>query len=151
MSRDFHCGLPVSRVYTHLPPVRPFEHCFYCLLSRLGACSSLSLVRLLVIVAAVQYCECAVLAGGEPDPLALAVPGGVGDERAGRVVILAGRHREVQLPQIEEAGKDHNAPGAFIANTDGNCQGKWIRLTARPDGTFTVLNSRNNYEKTYQR
>jgi beta-lactamase superfamily II metal-dependent hydrolase len=56
-----------------------------------------------------------------------------------------------QLHFAAAAGKDHNAPGAFIANTAGNCQGKWIRLTARQGGTFTVLNSGNNYEKTYQK
>ena len=46
-------------------------------------------------------------------------------------------------------GKENNAPDTFIANTDENCEGKWIKLSAQSDGAFTVTNSRNNYSKTY--
>ena len=45
-------------------------------------------------------------------------------------------------------GKD-NAPEPFVANPDEKCEGKWIQLTARPDGSFTVVNSRNGNQKTY--
>jgi len=45
-------------------------------------------------------------------------------------------------------GKD-NAPEAFTANPDEKCEGKWLKLTAQADGSFTVLNSRNGNEKTY--
>jgi len=46
----------------------------------------------------------------------------------------------------------HNVPDQFIANTaTENCEGKWIKITARPDGSFTVLNSRNNFAKTYSK
>ena len=38
----------------------------------------------------------------------------------------------------------------FIANTDEICEGKWITLTARPDGTFTIVNARNKYTKSYK-
>jgi beta-lactamase superfamily II metal-dependent hydrolase len=47
-------------------------------------------------------------------------------------------------------GKDNNPPEDFIANLDANCQGKWIKLSARTDGTFTVTNSRNGFNKTYK-
>jgi hypothetical protein len=47
-------------------------------------------------------------------------------------------------------GKDNNAPDSFIANIDENCEGKYIKLSVMPDGTFTVTNSRNNYTKTYK-
>ena len=47
-------------------------------------------------------------------------------------------------------GKESNAPDTFIANTDEHCEGKYIRLSVQPDGTFTVTNSRNNYSKTYK-
>jgi beta-lactamase superfamily II metal-dependent hydrolase len=47
-------------------------------------------------------------------------------------------------------GKETNAPDTFIANLDEKCEGKYIRLTVQPDGTFTVTNSRNNYSKTYK-
>jgi hypothetical protein len=40
---------------------------------------------------------------------------------------------------------------AFIANLAEPCEGKWIRITARQDGSFTVTNGRNGFEKTYGR
>ncbi|HUI76895.1 MAG TPA: MBL fold metallo-hydrolase [Bryobacteraceae bacterium] len=55
-----------------------------------------------------------------------------------------------QLHYAIGAGKDHNSADTFLANVDEICQGKWLRLTAEKDGSFTVLNSRNKYEKTYR-
>lgn len=46
-------------------------------------------------------------------------------------------------------GKESNPPEDFIANVDPNCQGKWLKLSARPDGSFTVTNGRNGFSKTY--
>jgi competence protein ComEC len=43
-----------------------------------------------------------------------------------------------------------NPPPDFIANPDAACRGRWIKLSAQPDGTFTVTNSRNGFSKTYQ-
>ena len=43
----------------------------------------------------------------------------------------------------------HNAPETMIANLNERCEGKWILLTARRDGGFTVKNSRNGFEKRY--
>ena len=54
-----------------------------------------------------------------------------------------------QLHYAVAAGKDHNSADPFIANVDEICEGKWIRATVRKDGTFTVYNSRNKYEKSY--
>ncbi|HYW42383.1 MAG TPA: MBL fold metallo-hydrolase [Bryobacteraceae bacterium] len=45
--------------------------------------------------------------------------------------------------------KETNPPDDYIANPDTACQGKWIKLSARPDGGFTVTNSRNGFSKTY--
>jgi competence protein ComEC len=56
-----------------------------------------------------------------------------------------------QLHYAIDAGKDHNSPDAFLANVDEQCEGKWLRLTVEKDGSFTVFNSRNRYEKTYSR
>jgi beta-lactamase superfamily II metal-dependent hydrolase len=56
-----------------------------------------------------------------------------------------------QLHFALAGGKDHNAPDSFIANTDPNCEGKWIKLSVQQDGTFTVTNSRNGYSKTYKK
>jgi competence protein ComEC len=54
-----------------------------------------------------------------------------------------------QLHYAIDAGKDHNSADPFLANLYEQCEGKWLRLTAERDGTFTVFNSRNKYEKTY--
>lgn len=56
-----------------------------------------------------------------------------------------------QLHYSIEGGKDHNVFDSLIANPDEKCEGKYIKVTAEPDGTFTVLNSRNNYQKTYKK
>lgn len=55
-----------------------------------------------------------------------------------------------QLHYSMEGGKDHNAPDSFIANVDEHCEGKSIALTAKADGSFTVVNSRNKFEKAYK-
>jgi len=47
------------------------------------------------------------------------------------------------------AGDDHNSPQQFIANVGGDDQGNYIKVLAEPDATFTVVNSRNNFAKTY--
>ncbi len=85
-----------------------------------------------------------------------------------------------QLHWSYAAGIEHNAPGIFIANLEdpavlgarlsapsqarggGRRAGEgppppphtpayWIKISARPDGSFTVTNSRNNFSKTYTR
>jgi competence protein ComEC len=65
-----------------------------------------------------------------------------------------------QLHYSLEAG-DLNTPEQFIANPqkeqDPNsfgemlgCQGKWIKVSARENGEFTVVNGRNNFRRTYR-
>ncbi len=46
-------------------------------------------------------------------------------------------------------GKEGNSPDTFIANIDEKCEGKYLKLTAHEDGSFTLYNSRNKYTKTY--
>ena len=69
-------------------------------------------------------------------------------------------------------GIEHNAPGVFIANVDSmatiasilsptpgaaggprsdpaHTPAHWIRISALPDGSFTVTNSRNGFSRTY--
>ena len=69
-------------------------------------------------------------------------------------------------------GVEHNAPGVMIANIDepaqvaaivtataappagaggnaGHAPAHYLKVTARTDGSFTVMNSRNGYSKTY--
>jgi beta-lactamase superfamily II metal-dependent hydrolase len=55
-----------------------------------------------------------------------------------------------QLHYAMEGGKEHNVPDSFIANVDEHCEGKYIQLTAKADGSFTVYNSRNKFTKTYK-
>jgi beta-lactamase superfamily II metal-dependent hydrolase len=55
-----------------------------------------------------------------------------------------------QLHYALEAGKANNAPEAFIANLEEHCGGNWIRLSAEPDGQFTVTNGRNGKTKAYK-
>jgi beta-lactamase superfamily II metal-dependent hydrolase len=61
----------------------------------------------------------------------------------------------LDLWQLHLATKNdarHNVAEKFIANTSSEkCEGNWIKITARQDGSFTVLNSRNRFEKTYGR
>jgi competence protein ComEC len=54
-----------------------------------------------------------------------------------------------QLHYAMEADKAHNVSDDFIANLEENCEGKYIKVTAQKDGSFTVVNSRNNYKKDY--
>jgi len=47
-------------------------------------------------------------------------------------------------------GPENNVAEPFIANlTAKDCQGRWLKLSAQADGSFTVLNSRNNFAKNY--
>jgi len=54
-----------------------------------------------------------------------------------------------QLHYAIDSGKEHNVAEMLIANPTENCEGKYIKVTADPDGDFTVFNSRNDYHKTY--
>jgi hypothetical protein len=54
-----------------------------------------------------------------------------------------------QLHYALDSDKEHNVAETFIANLQENCESKYIKVAADPDGSFTVLNSRNGYKKTY--
>ena len=57
-----------------------------------------------------------------------------------------------QLHVSNEGGKDHNVAESFIANPSAEKdQGFPIEVTVKPDGTLTVTNGRNQFEKTYTR
>jgi competence protein ComEC len=55
-----------------------------------------------------------------------------------------------QLHYAMAGGKEHNAPDSFIANVDEHCQGSYLKLAAEPDGSFTVFNQRNKFQKAYK-
>jgi beta-lactamase superfamily II metal-dependent hydrolase len=55
-----------------------------------------------------------------------------------------------QLHYSVAGGPWHNPQAQFIANPEtAACQGHWIKVTARSDGSFTVTNGRDNFSKTY--
>jgi beta-lactamase superfamily II metal-dependent hydrolase len=54
-----------------------------------------------------------------------------------------------QLHFAVAGGKEHNSADTFLANVDEICQGKWLKVTVLKDGSFTVSNSRNRFEKKY--
>jgi len=54
-----------------------------------------------------------------------------------------------QLHYSEEGGSAHNVPAEFIANVQGPDTGKYLKLTAWPDGKFEVFNSRTQQTKQY--
>ena len=55
-----------------------------------------------------------------------------------------------QLHYAVEAGAQHNSPEQFLANVGEKDTGHGIEVTAAPDGSFTVLNERNGFKKTYK-
>jgi hypothetical protein len=55
-----------------------------------------------------------------------------------------------QLHYSAAAGAEGNSAEALIANPDANCQGNWLKLTAKSNGEFTVFNGRNKFTKTYK-
>jgi competence protein ComEC len=57
-----------------------------------------------------------------------------------------------QLHVANAGGKEHNVGEQFIANPDeAHDQGNWIKVSAQPDGDFSVTNGRNKFSKTYKR
>jgi competence protein ComEC len=57
-----------------------------------------------------------------------------------------------QVDYAVDAGKDHNVGEEFIANPDEKSDlGKYLKITAEPNGSFTVLNTRNGEQKSYKK
>jgi competence protein ComEC len=56
-----------------------------------------------------------------------------------------------QLHYTATSGPDHNVANDEIANLDDDADGHYIKVTAQPDGTFAVLNSRNKNQRTYKK
>jgi len=56
-----------------------------------------------------------------------------------------------QLHYAEESDKLHNTDPERIANVKENCEGKFLKVTAEKDGSFTVKNERTGAEKRYSR
>jgi competence protein ComEC len=56
-----------------------------------------------------------------------------------------------QLHYAEESDKAHNVSEQRIANVKENCEGKFIKVVAESDGSFTLTNGRTGEQKTYSK
>lgn len=56
-----------------------------------------------------------------------------------------------QLHYAAESDREHNIADERIANVKENCEGKYIKVAAETDGTFTVSNGRTGAQKTYKK
>jgi competence protein ComEC len=54
-----------------------------------------------------------------------------------------------QLHYAAESDRGHNIDADHIANVKENCEGKYLKVSAESDGSFTVTNQRTSGEKTY--
>ena len=54
-----------------------------------------------------------------------------------------------QLHRSPDA-KGANAPEDRIANLDEKCEGRWIKVSARKDGSFSVTNGRTGRSREYR-
>lgn len=54
-----------------------------------------------------------------------------------------------QLHYAAESDREHNIDAEHIANVKENCEGKYLKVSAESDGTFTVMNQRTGADKTY--
>jgi beta-lactamase superfamily II metal-dependent hydrolase len=54
-----------------------------------------------------------------------------------------------QLHFSEEGGSEHNVAAPFLANLQGPDTGNYLKVTALPDGSFGVFNSRTRETKKY--
>ena len=54
-----------------------------------------------------------------------------------------------QLHYAAESDKDHNVDNERIANLKENCEGKYLKVEAERDGSFTLTNARTGVRKTY--
>ena len=54
-----------------------------------------------------------------------------------------------QLHRSAAGGADHNSPEQFLANLNELDHGHYIKMSVRPDGSFTMANERNGFSKVY--
>jgi hypothetical protein len=54
-----------------------------------------------------------------------------------------------QLHFAVASGKEANSSDTVIANIDEQCAGNALQMTAESTGAFTLVNTRNKYQRTY--
>ena len=55
-----------------------------------------------------------------------------------------------QLHRSAAGGADHNSPEQFLANLNEVDHGHYLKMSVRPDGSFTITNERNGFTKQYR-
>jgi competence protein ComEC len=73
-----------------------------------------------------------------------------GDAAALEIIRRSPGLEDVWQVHASVAAKALNPPDDFIANLEEPCAAKWIKLSARADGSFTITNGRNGYSKDYR-
>ncbi len=80
-----------------------------------------------------------------------------GQDKGGSAEALRTLHTSPGMPDVwqlhysEAGGREQNAGEAFVANRENEDAGNRIEVSAQRNGTFTVRNSRNGFEKTYRK
>jgi len=54
-----------------------------------------------------------------------------------------------QLHYAAESDRDHNVSEDHIANVKENCEGKYVKVVAETDGSFTLTNARTGAQRNY--
>jgi beta-lactamase superfamily II metal-dependent hydrolase len=73
-----------------------------------------------------------------------------GEEAAWQVVKSSPGLKDLwQLHYALAGGPEHNVADSYVANPDEKCEGKYLKLSARPNGSFSVTNSRNGFSRSY--
>jgi competence protein ComEC len=54
-----------------------------------------------------------------------------------------------QLHYAAQSDRDHNIDADHTANVKENCEGKYLKVSAQSDGSFSVSNQRTGADKTY--
>lgn len=73
-----------------------------------------------------------------------------GDPEASKVLRASPGLEDLwQLHFAIAGGEAGNVPDPLIANLEERCQGRYLKVSAEENGSFTVYNPRNKYTKTY--
>jgi hypothetical protein len=75
-----------------------------------------------------------------------------GQPSAMKILLSAPRLEDLwELHRSLVSGPDYVVPETLIANLEEDHQGpaRWIKVTAQTDGSFSVINTRNDFRKAY--
>jgi beta-lactamase superfamily II metal-dependent hydrolase len=112
----------------------------FLLVSRHGQHSSNSELLVHALAPRVAVINNGIRKGGQPETM--------------RVLYSSQGLEDIWQTHIAQlSGPEHAIPQLFVANTQEDPQhdpAYWIKVSAQPNGTFAVTNSRNGFSKTYE-